>query len=123
MQSTEFILGSDHPFFEVDRQHFDKKRLPHSGNRPFRPLICGLALNACPEMTLFSNDTGPFPENVVLGDRPGKDPKRGGNWVGNPDRSPGPAEPMNAALPAAGNIGEQCTAGESEKLVKAMNPL
>lgn len=62
------ILASDNPFFGVNRQHFGKKRLPNYGNRPFQPRICGLILSACPEMTLFSNDTGPFPGYEVLGD-------------------------------------------------------
>jgi hypothetical protein len=67
VHSTEFISASDYPFFWVDRQHFGKKRLPSSGNRPFHPPIGSLALIACPEMTLFSNDTGAFSGNKVLG--------------------------------------------------------
>jgi hypothetical protein len=70
MHTTESILTSDHPFFGVDRQHFGKKRLPSSGNRLFHPQIGSLALITCPEMTLFSNDTGAVSGTRVLGDDP-----------------------------------------------------
>lgn len=71
MESTEPILASDHSFFGVARQHFGKKRLPNFRNRPFHPLISGLAFNACPEMTIFYNDAGAVTGKHVLG---GDDP-------------------------------------------------
>jgi hypothetical protein len=70
MHPTGAILASDYPYFGVDRQHFGKKRLPNSGNRPFQPPIGSMALFTCPEMTLFSNDAGTFSGNNVLGDDP-----------------------------------------------------
>jgi hypothetical protein len=70
MESTESISASDYPFLGSDRQHFSKKRLPSSGNRPFHPPIGRMALIACPEMTLFSNDAGTFSGTRVLGDDP-----------------------------------------------------
>jgi hypothetical protein len=85
-----------------------------------------LATIPYPEKATFSNDAGPIPGNEVLGD----DPEGGMNetpWqrfgrspVGR--GAPG-GQPGIMAGPAAGNIGEQCTAGESEKLALEMNPL
>jgi hypothetical protein len=68
MHSTEVISASDEPVFGSDRQHFSKKRQPSFGNRPFHPPIGSLAFIACPEMTLFSNDTGVLRGNNVQGD-------------------------------------------------------
>jgi len=88
VHSTESILTSDYPFLGSDRQHFGKKRLPGSGNRPFHSRIGRLALIACPEMTLFSNDTGEVTGTSVQGDKPvSMDLERG---LGIQDLLPGP---------------------------------
>jgi len=71
MKSTGAILTPDEPFRRSDRQHFGKKRHPNFGNRLFHPPIGSMALITCPEMTLFSNDTGAFPGYKVLGNVPG----------------------------------------------------
>jgi hypothetical protein len=83
MQSTEAIMTSDYPLREANRQHFGENRHPDSGNRPFHPLIGGMARFACPEMTTFGNAAGQSARNDVLGD--GKGPGKGFPRVEHPE--------------------------------------
>jgi hypothetical protein len=71
MKSTEPILTPDYSFRGTFWPQFSRKRPYEFGNRPFHPRIESLALFTCPEKATFSNDTGPFPGNRVLGDDPG----------------------------------------------------
>jgi len=70
MKSAEPVLTPDYPFRGTVWPQFSKKRHPDFRNRAFHPRIGCLALFACPEKAIFSNDTGPFPGNRVLGDDP-----------------------------------------------------
>jgi hypothetical protein len=126
MHSTGAILTSDEPFFRVNRQHFGKKRQTSFGNRPFQPPIGSLVPFACPEMTLFSNDTGAFPGNGVLGDDP-RDSVKEKPWerlrlspVGR--GAPG-GQPGIVAWPAAGTIRRKMYRRRIRERVKEMNPL
>jgi hypothetical protein len=55
--STEVISASDYPFRKPGWQHFDEKRPPHFKKPPFQTRIDDLICRACPEKSLFSNDT------------------------------------------------------------------
>ena len=80
MHSTEAISAPDCPFRGTVWPQFSRKRHPESGNRVFHPRISNLAPNPCPEMALFSNDTGQFSGLHRLVDGWGA-PQENAGWV------------------------------------------
>ena len=117
MKSTEVISASDYPFRGTIWPQFNEKRHPDSGNRPFQPLTGNLPPVPCPEMALFSNNTGPFSRTRGLVDGAGLHGK------GTTASHRSGQQPMTAAGPAAGTIRRKMYRRKIRKHAREMNPL